>query len=230
MTRRKYDFSESDKSKVLLWCARHCCLCGRPVGVGIEIAHLDKRSTDIDDAMPLCFDCHAAIGHYNTEHPRGRKYTNAELKARRNQVYDEHTRHLVPSLTYRVHQEGFDLPKVGFSVVHEGNAPAVRLRVVLDTYINGVLDNSTATYEMYRGGLAWNLNPGNAVFGNFDVPPVACEDGTDLRVGVDVVVRDVYEREHSLLPVAYVFLRNSKAWYLDPIDPQLSAGQAPQAS
>lgn len=226
MTHRNYDFSEEDKSKVLLWCARHCCLCGRAVGVGIEIAHLEKNSRDIDNAIPLCFDCHSTIGHYNKEHPRGRKYTTSELKARREQVYEEHTRHLVPSLSYRVHQEVHELPKVGFDITHLGNAPAVHVRVTLDTYINGLLDNSASSSGLYRGTTLWNLNSSQGVRGNFNVPTVAKEPGTDLRVGVRIVVYDIYNRAHPLLPVTYVFHQQPVYWYLDPMDPELSANQA----
>lgn len=88
MAKRKYDFNEDDKVKILLWCGRHCCLCGKFAGVGIEVAHLEKTSSDIDTAIPLCFDCHASVGHYNSKHPRGKKYSIKELKARRDQIYE----------------------------------------------------------------------------------------------------------------------------------------------
>jgi len=84
-------FSEDDKIKVLLWCGRHCCLCAKFSGIGIELHHIEPGSSDIDNAMPVCFDCRAAIGHYNRQAPRGRKYDPRELKERRNQVYEEHT-------------------------------------------------------------------------------------------------------------------------------------------
>ncbi len=83
MAKRKYDFSDEDKVKIILWCARHCCLCGEFSGIGIEVAHLERNSSDIDNAIPLCFDCHASVGYYNTKHPRGKKYSIKELKARR---------------------------------------------------------------------------------------------------------------------------------------------------
>lgn len=77
MARRKFDFKEEDRIKVLLWCARHCFWCGKFAGVGIEVAHLERENSDIDNAIPLCFDCHAAIGHYNTKHPRLRPELNS---------------------------------------------------------------------------------------------------------------------------------------------------------
>src|SRR5881628_40520 len=60
MGRRANDFDEADKLKALLWCDRHCCLCGKATGTGIEVAHLDPKRSDLDNAIPLCFDCHAA--------------------------------------------------------------------------------------------------------------------------------------------------------------------------
>jgi hypothetical protein len=72
--------------------------------VGIEVAHLPGRrtSSNIDDAVPLCFDCHAKMEHYNYMHRRGKKYSPEEVRARRDQVYDEHTSHLVPLVIYQL--------------------------------------------------------------------------------------------------------------------------------
>lgn len=117
------DFNEDVKMKALLWCNRHCCLCGRARGTDIEIAHIvpkNKGGTDdIDNAIPLCYDCHSEIGKYNKEHPRGNKYRPEELKARREQIYEEQTRHLVPPVSYEVTQRLPDghkrpFPDVGF--------------------------------------------------------------------------------------------------------------------
>jgi hypothetical protein len=113
--RRKYEFREEDKLRVLLWCGRHCCLCGRQVGVGIEVAHLDPHRPDIENAMPLCFNCHAATGHYNQAHPLGRRYKKEELRARRDQIYEQYTRHLVPPVIYTIAQGGGAFPMSAFS-------------------------------------------------------------------------------------------------------------------
>ena len=40
---------------------------------------------DIDNAIPVCFECHAEIHSYNEKHPRGRKFTADELRAHRDQ-------------------------------------------------------------------------------------------------------------------------------------------------
>jgi hypothetical protein len=125
-------FREEDKIKMLLWCARYCCLCGRNAGPDIEIAHISKKDgNNIDNGIPLCYDCHAKIGHYNLQHPRGNKYKPEELKARREQVYEEHTRNLVPPLHFYLNQRKIDgtehkLPFVGFHLQHLGDSLPVK--------------------------------------------------------------------------------------------------------
>ena len=103
----KDDFSEEDKIKCLLWCNRHCCLCGKACGTDIEIAHIIERakenSNDIDNAIPLCYECHSEIGKYNKKHPKGNKYRPKELKARRDQIYEGQTRYLVPPIHFERH-------------------------------------------------------------------------------------------------------------------------------
>ncbi len=39
----------------------------------------------IDNAIPVCFECHAEIHSYNDKHPRGRKFTSDELRAHKQQ-------------------------------------------------------------------------------------------------------------------------------------------------
>ncbi len=72
---------------LLVACQRHCCLCHKPCGVKIEVHHIVPVERGGDDsannAIALCFDCHAEVEHYNTKHPRGRRYTASELRQRR---------------------------------------------------------------------------------------------------------------------------------------------------
>src|SRR5258706_8287563 len=101
-------FDQKIRTKVLLWCDRHCCLCKKGCGMNIEVHHLvpeaDGGGDDIDNAMPLCFDCHSDVNRYNNEHPRGTKYKIDELRNRREQVYEEFTRHLVPPIDAQITQ------------------------------------------------------------------------------------------------------------------------------
>ena len=104
--RNTMPFPDKVRLQALLWCDRHCCLCKKACDIHIALHHLNPESeggsNDIDNAMPLCFDCHAKVEHYNNQHPRGTKYNIKELKERREQVYEEFTRHLVPSVGHQI--------------------------------------------------------------------------------------------------------------------------------
>jgi hypothetical protein len=55
----------------------------------MEIDHIDQAADDggnsRENAIPVCFDCHAEIHSYNPLHPKGRKFTSAELRGHRDQ-------------------------------------------------------------------------------------------------------------------------------------------------
>lgn len=40
-----------------------------------------------DNCIPLCFDCHADVKAYNPDHPKGRRYTESELRGHRDRWY-----------------------------------------------------------------------------------------------------------------------------------------------
>src|SRR5688572_22644246 len=181
-------FSASLREKLLLWCDRRCCLCKRRCDVLIEVHHIVPEgkggSDDEDNAMPLCFDCHAKVSHYDTEQPIGTRFKFGELKKRRDQVYDEHTRHLVPALHYEIQRQGRALPDIGFIVTHPGQTPPVQLLVTIDVFLDGTVHNHPAADPLYRGTMRWNLNPSEGVNGHFYAIDDACKDGVDLRVGL----------------------------------------------
>lgn len=80
-------FSKEIRTRALVAAARHCCVCHRYKGVKVEVHHIVPRSKGgtgaEDNAIALCFDCHADAGHYNTEHPRGTKFSPDELRLAR---------------------------------------------------------------------------------------------------------------------------------------------------
>src|SRR5436305_13441321 len=84
-------FLQKDAERALVLCGRHCCLCHKFCGTNIELHHIvpesEGGSDAIDNGIPLCFDCHAEVEHYNPQHPRGRKFTESELKAHRDAWY-----------------------------------------------------------------------------------------------------------------------------------------------
>jgi len=45
----------------------------------------DDGTDEIDNAIPVCFECHAEIHSYNDLHPRGRKFTPDELRGHKAQ-------------------------------------------------------------------------------------------------------------------------------------------------
>jgi hypothetical protein len=218
MAKRKYEFSDEDKLKILLWCARHCCLCGKFAGVGIEVAHIEQNKSEIDNAIPLCFDCHAAIGHYNSNHPRGKKYSIEELKARRDQIYEKHTRHLVSPVHYSLTQKGIELPKVGFIITNLGDIYPVQARINICISQGDKEFGAPETLGHYNGNYLWNLNPKFQFGGNFAIPNEALlRKNEPLRALVEITVYDIYERPHKLLPTGCIKNMNSdRDWFFEP--------------
>ena len=85
-------FSRSVKARVLVAAARHCCVCHRYKGLNIEVHHIKQESESEDNsfenAIALCFDCHADAGHYNSGHPRGTKLSASELRRARDTWFE----------------------------------------------------------------------------------------------------------------------------------------------
>ena len=82
-------FDPDDAERLLVECHRRCCVCHKFCGSSIELDHItpvaDGGSDEIDNAIPLCFDCHAEAHHYNPAHPRGRRFRPSELRHHRDQ-------------------------------------------------------------------------------------------------------------------------------------------------
>ena len=80
---------QTDVERLLVGCHRRCCVCHRFCGVRMEVDHIlpevDGGPSTFDNAIALCFDCHAEVHHYNPAHPRGRRFRPSELRAHRDQ-------------------------------------------------------------------------------------------------------------------------------------------------
>jgi hypothetical protein len=78
-----------DVDELLARCHRRCCLCHRFCGVKIETDHIvpagEGGESTIENAIALCFECHAEIHSYNEMHPRGRKFHANELRRHKEQ-------------------------------------------------------------------------------------------------------------------------------------------------
>lgn len=97
-------FKRDEVSRLFADVKRRCCICYRFCGSKIETDHIipeaDGGTDDIDNAIPVCFECHAEIHSYNDRHPRGRKFLPDELRAHREnwlKVCREHPEVLVAS-------------------------------------------------------------------------------------------------------------------------------------
>lgn len=192
-------FSDRDKIRCLLWCARHCCLCGEFRAIGIELAHIDPKrkpksgTGDIDNAIPVCPNCHAELDAISEGH--GTKYKPEETKARRDQVYEEHTRHLVPPIAFEPTQDAgkpfvatdekgnivkddngnpvilqpqVKLPEVRAEMKHLSDCLPVRVLLELRICFKGE-DLGPPEAPIYSGKRTWNMNPREGFSGHFDL-------------------------------------------------------------
>lgn len=213
LTLRKKDFPEKVKTKCLLWSDRHCCLCGKQCGIGIEIAHIDEKGPKtIDNAIPLCFDCHEKIGHYNIKHPKGNKYRPKELISRRDQLLDRYTSYLVPRLDFQVVQRA-QFPDVGFLFTHVGGSFPAQFKIKCDV----ILENKKLLTlgDHYGGNWIWNLNPGHQFYGHMNIPfsgPLT----ERLEIDSIITIIDIYSREHKWLPTGHVYDPVSNRWFAEP--------------
>lgn len=87
--KRRHEFRGKDVESLLVNCHRRCCICHRFCGVKIEVDHIEMATTpssaEAENAIPLCFECHAEVHCYNPKHPKGRKFTPGELRRHREQ-------------------------------------------------------------------------------------------------------------------------------------------------
>ena len=84
-------FPHKAQEDALVACGRHCCVCHKFCGLKIELHHIKQKAEGGEDTfencIPLCFDCHADMRSYDHKHPKGTKYTPAELIRHRETWY-----------------------------------------------------------------------------------------------------------------------------------------------
>ena len=227
---REKDFTEKTKLKCLLWSDRHCCICGKSRGLDIEVHHVEANGGNhIDNAIPVCYDCHARLGRYIDGQPRGNKYRIEEIKKRRDQIYERYTSHLIPGIVASAHplrnERGIKFPKVGFSITPSGRFIPVKAKLWIRIFLGkkdlGEVTNAERPY--YCGGIRWNLNPGVTFLGNFVVPDECVDSNKGVKLEMRMTILDPYEREHELLPRCFNYVRPKKEepkeegwWFLEP--------------
>lgn len=92
-------FSEEIKTRAMVACGRCCCICHKFCGNNMEVHHIkaeaDGGTNTFENAIPLCFDCHAIVRQYDPRHPKGTKFTEKELVQHRDNWYAK-TRNEIP--------------------------------------------------------------------------------------------------------------------------------------
>jgi hypothetical protein len=82
-------FSSVVQEEALVRSRRCCCLCHKFAGLYVNVHHIEQEaksgSNELDNAIVFCFDCHAQAGHYNLDHPLGKKFQPSELRRHRNE-------------------------------------------------------------------------------------------------------------------------------------------------
>lgn len=223
------NFDEDEKIKRLLWCDRHCCICGKACGVDIEFAHIDPRAgNDIDNGIPVCYDCHSEMGKYNVKHPRGTKFKVKELKARREQIYEEYTRKLVPPIEYlitNIENPNKQIPvlrqypDITFNVTNLSDYLPAKLVITLRGILNGSNVDLNLPPAHYTADKIWNLNPRNIVNGHFTIRNKRLENlrpNDRLEIKVKIRIIDKWDREHELLENGYIYVHTKGYWYFEP--------------
>ena len=86
-------FSQKIADEVLSACGRSCCICHKFCGTKIELHHIKQRANggadSFDNCIPLCFDCHSDMGKADPGHPKGKHYSENELKLHRDAWYEK---------------------------------------------------------------------------------------------------------------------------------------------
>lgn len=80
--------SEKNSAAILARCGRHCCICRRYRPLHLQVHHIieqaDGGTDDEDNLIPACISCHADV---HTQTLLTRRFTPAELKLHRDNVY-----------------------------------------------------------------------------------------------------------------------------------------------
>lgn len=218
---------------MLLWCARHCCVCGDKSGVHIEIAHIgDPEDNSFDNGIPVCYRCHGEIGGYNPTHPRGNKISREEIQATRNLIYDKYTEPYLAPLDYQISQkvDPWDtspqpllrkFPDVTFAIRNLSTYLTTTFHLKLLGYLNGKAEALFfGSDRLYSGKQIWNLNPARAVFGHFSITnpqlTIRLEGSDRLEIRVKMQQEDKLGRSHERLLDGFVYSKAGDFWYFEP--------------
>ena len=84
-------FPDSVTAEAMAACGRCCCICHRFRGTKMELHHIKQKADGgedtFDNCIPLCFDCHSEMGKADPKHPKGKRYSELELRRHRDNWY-----------------------------------------------------------------------------------------------------------------------------------------------
>ncbi|MFZ2447218.1 MAG: HNH endonuclease signature motif containing protein [Syntrophobacteraceae bacterium] len=218
MGNKRKPIDAETRSKLLLWCARHCCFCGKACTINMEIHHIDLNSgnSDEDNLIPLCFDCHGELVRYNPKHPKGSKYRDVEIKARREQIYELHTIKYLRQVEIQASRRKQSWDRVYFTVATLSQDLPLQLKLSVQLFHDQDMCQIDRG-ELYSGMSLWNLNPGQVVLGNLKSPSISSETNPFyFRFEVEWSIVDVLKREHKMLPFSFIASDPSKDWWYQP--------------
>ena len=113
-------FSKKIVDEVLVKSGRRCSICNKFCGTKIELHHIKPKyqgGEDIfDNCIPLCFDCHADVGSYNSNHPKGKKYSEKELKMHREKLYEKMVKFIPEIKMNTIEWITYANPRFGYTI------------------------------------------------------------------------------------------------------------------
>lgn len=106
-------FPENVANEALVRSERCCCICHKFCGVKIELHHIvqkaDGGEDTLENCIPLCFDCHSDMGKADPKHPKGKHYSEKELRMHRDNWYKKVESGFIASNTNAVYDEDIAL-------------------------------------------------------------------------------------------------------------------------
>lgn len=233
MSKKNQRFPDPVKIKAMLCCDRHCCLCGKQCSTHIEIHHIepiDKGGKNtFDNAIPLCYECHAKVAMYNDRHPKGSKYRKKELIERRNQIYDKYTSPYVPPVEFKIiskqNQDGkFSIETSRFQITNLHSYLKCEAKVIQSIYCK--INNEKEPLKDYKngnygGGNLWRLNPRTTVDCPRNIKKILGDkfptNYQNFQVEIEVILIDKFGWEHRLYPVSWIFAEDT-GWFYEPFE------------
>ena len=106
-------FPERVATEALVPCGRSCCICHKFCGTKIELHHIKQKAyggdDTLDNCIPVCFDCHADMGRVDSKHPKGKRYSEEELKRHRDGWYEKVKKFSAHTIEKRIYKEDIEL-------------------------------------------------------------------------------------------------------------------------